>query len=333
MSSLNARRPAQTPVCRYAVPLALVLLVPRGSGVAQGLPGWSPINPAAASRSGLRFEPYSDPAPGRWRATVAVDYGSAIEYNLPSPAPSWLFDAELLRINFGVVRDLGPRTFAVAELPVLGVYDGFLDGFLEWYHDIFGIDMPERDARPKNAFAYELAPPSGAPVIRDRSALFLGDLRLGIGYRYNALLQTVGSVTLPTSIGPDGYGRGTVSLNAVTTLRAPFASRFVYEGSVGLGYTPTNGPLADLQREFFLAATSGLRLRFWGRQSLFANLLYHSPYYDDTTLPALDRRELSLDFGWILATRGGREWRIGMVEDLEPSGPGIDLVFRVGGSF
>ena len=339
MSTLVAIGPARPRVCpRGALALLLVLLLvlllssPAGLW-AQGLPGWGPINPAAASRSGLRFEPYVDPAPGRWRTTVAVDYASAIEYNLPAATPSWLLDSELLRIDLGIVRDLGPRTFATVELPVLGAYDGFLDGFLEWYHDFFGIEMPERDARPRNAFAYELTAPSGASVTRDRSGFFLGDLRLGVGYRYNALLQTVGSVTLPTSIGPDGYGRGTVSVNAVTTLRAPFLSRLVYEGSLGLGYTPSEGVLAGFQRELFLAATSGLRLRFWGRQSLYANFMYHSPYYENTTLPALDRRDLSLDFGWILATRGGREWRIGMVEDLEPSGPGIDLVFRVGSRF
>jgi hypothetical protein len=322
-------------VCPRAVLTALAVLAAPATATlrAQGLPGWGPINPAAASRTGLRFEPYVDPAPGRWRASVAVDYASAIEYNLPGPAPNWLLDAELLRINLGVVRDLSPRAFAVAELPVLGAYDGFLDGFLEWYHDLFGIAMPERDARPRNVFAYELTTPDGSAIVRDRSGLFLGDLRLGLGYRWNPLLQTVGSVTLPTSVGPDGYGRGTLSVNAVTTLRAPFGSRFVYEGSLGLGYTPANGPLADWQREAFLSATSGLRFRFWGPQSLFANLLYHSPYYQNTTLPALDRKELSLDFGWILATRSGREWRIGMVEDLEPSGPGIDLVFRVGASF
>jgi hypothetical protein len=279
------------------------------------------------------FQPYLDPAPNRWRIGLRLDYGSAIEYNVPAPEPSWLLDAELMRLEIGVVRDLGPRTFALAELPILGAYNGFLDGFLEWYHDLFGIEMPEREARPRNAFAYDLTTPDGIQVVRDRSDLFLGDLRLGVGYRYNAVLQTVGSVTLPTSIGPDGYGRGTVSVNAVTTLRTPLSSRFTYEGSVGVGFTPHQGELAEFQRELFLSATSGLRFRFWGRQSLFANFLYHSPYYENVTLPALDRRELSLDFGWILATKGGREWRIGMVEDLEPSGPGIDLVFRLGGSF
>jgi hypothetical protein len=310
-----------------------LLLGSPAAGVAQGLPAWAPINPAAASRSGLGFQPYVDPAPGRWRASVRLDYGSAIEYNLPSPQPSWLLDAELMRLELGVVRDLGSHTFALAELPLLGAYDGFLDGFLEWYHDIFGIAMPERDARPRNTFAYELTAPSGTGVVRDRSGLFLGDLRLGVGYRFNSVLQTVGSVTLPTSIGPDGYGRGTVSVNAVTTLRAPFSSRFIYEGSLGVGLTPSEGALAEFQRELFLSVTSGLRFRFWGRQSLFANFFYHSPYYENVTLPALDRRDLALDFGWILATPGGREWRIGMVEDLEPSGPGIDLVFRLGASF
>jgi hypothetical protein len=47
----------------------------------------------------------------------------------------------------------------------------------------------------------------------------------------------------------------------------------------------------------------------------------------------LDWRDLSFDFGWILAGTGGRELRIGMTEDLEPGGPAIDLVFRLGGRF
>jgi hypothetical protein len=335
LPSLTASRSVRArlrPGVARSLLLGLALGAP-GAVAGQGLPAWGPINPAATSRSGLSFQPYVDPAPGRWRISVGVEYASAIEYNLPSAGPSWLLDSELMRVQVGVVRDLGPRTFALAELPVLGSYDGVLDGFLEWYHDLFGIAMPERDARPKNAFAYELVSPSGTRVLRDRSGLFLGDLRLGVGYRFNPLLQTVGFITLPTSVGPDGYGRGTLSVNSVTTLRAPFSSRFTYEGSLGVGFTPSQGELADLQRELFLSATSGLRFRFWGRQSLFANFLYHSPYYGNVTLPALDQRELSLDFGWILATRSGREWRIGMVEDLEPSGPGIDLVFRVGATF
>jgi hypothetical protein len=119
----------------------------------------------------------------------------------------------------------------------------------------------------------------------------------------------------------------------LNTLRVRLTPRLVYEGSLGVGVTPTHGRLADLQNAAMLAVSSGLRHRIWGNQSLFGNLFYHSPYYHDTTLPALDRRELSLDFGWILQTRGGGEWRVGLTEDLEPGGPGVDLVFRVGRTF
>jgi hypothetical protein len=117
------------------------------------------------------------------------------------------------------------------------------------------------------------------------------------------------------------------------TARVVLAPRLVVEGSVSGGYTPSHGSLADSQRELFLAVSSGLRWRFWGRQSLYGNLFLHSPYYRDTRLPSLDRRDVALDFGWILAGTGGKELRVGMTEDLEPSGPAIDLVVRIGGNF
>ena len=155
-------------------------------------------------------------------------------------------------------------------------------------------------------------------------------MRLAVGLRHGRRAQTVASITLPTSTAPVGYGRGVPAAGLVTTVRAPLAAPLLYEASLGLGATPTHGDLSAYQRTVFVSASSGLRWRFWGRQSLYANLFYHSPYYHDTTVPALDRRDLALDFGWILATRSGREWRLGLTEDPEPSGPGSDLMFRLG---
>ena len=124
-----------------------------------------------------------------------------------------------------------------------------------------------------------------------------------------------------------------ISASLLNTARLPLTPRLVYEGSLSGGYTPSHGSLAAWQRELFLAGSSGLRWRVWGRQSLYGNLLVHSPYYRHTAIPALDRRDFSLDFGWILESTGGGELRVGMTEDLEPGGPAIDLVFRVGASF
>lgn len=296
---------------------------------AQGLPSYAPINPVADSRTTLGFEPYRAPQPGRWSLGLALDYASSIEYFTASRA-DYVLDAELLRLRLRVARDLSPSAFVMADVAVQGSYAGFLDGFLDWYHNLLGITLEARELRPENEFLYQMVLPDRAVRTRDPSNLFLGDVRLAAGLRHGAHFQALATLTLPTSTGPAGYGRGVVGGGVIATVRAPLAKPLLYEGSVGVGYTPTHGDLTAYQHTTFASASSGLRWRFWGRQSLYANLFYHTPYYHHTTIPSLDRRELSLDFGWILATRSGREWRIGMTEDLEPSGPAVDLVFRLG---
>jgi hypothetical protein len=299
---------------------------------AQGLPAFSPLNPISASRSGLYFQPIREPAPGRWLATVAMDYGSIIESNHRATA-DYVLDSEAFRLSLGLSRDLGTRTFVLAEASVGGAHAGFMDGFLDWYHGLLGIRMADRENRPQDRFLYEMSLPDGRSIQRSSSGLFLGDLRLGLGLRSTPQFQTVLSITLPTATGPAGYGRGVPSVNLMSTVAAVVNSQVGYEGSIGVGYTPGSGSLASTQRELFLAVTSGLRVSVWRHNSVFANLFYHSPYYHGTTLASLDRRELSLDFGWIVKTRSGHEWRLGMTEDLEPGGPGVDLVFRVGRTF
>jgi hypothetical protein len=317
---------------RWTLGLLLAGLALPGPGRAQGLPSYAPVNPVAASRSGLYFQPYQEPHAGRWTTSVALDYANAIEYN-QLPAASYILDSEILRLRLRVARDLDRRAFLQLDTDVGGAYNGFLDGFLDWYHGLLGIHIPERDKRPRDTFLYEMTLPGRATIQRRSSDLFLGDVRAGLGIRLTPKLQTLLSITLPTTTGPAGYGRGTLSASLINSLRLVLNPRVVYEGSLGFGYTPSHGELASVERTVFVAASSGLRYRFWGRQSLYANLFYDSPYYHGTTLPGLDRRDLELDFGWLLATRRGPEWRIGMTEDPEPGGPGVDLTFRLGVGF
>jgi hypothetical protein len=317
---------------RFACPLIglLVLLpIPPRPASAQGLPAYAPVNPVADSRTPLGFEPFRTPRPGRWTAGLALDYASAIEH-AEEPRARYDLDAEILRLRLRVARDLSPAAFVELDASAGGSYSGFLDGILDWYHGLLGIDLEERDRRPRNAFLYRIELPDGLAVERRPCDLFLGDLRVAAGLRHGAHLQTVASLTLPTSTAPDGYGRGVVTAGLVTTVRVALAEPLLYEGSLGLGYSPAHGDLAGYQRTGLVSGSSGLRWRFWGRQSLYANLFVHSPYYHDTTIRSLDRRDVALDFGWMLATRSGREWRLGLTEDPEPGGPGIDLVFRLG---
>ncbi len=293
-----------------------------------GLPTHAPINPIATSRSGLYFQPYVERNAG-WRLAVSLDYANMIEGGESSRA-KYLLDAEVGRLDLAASRDLGSRTFILLNASAQTAGDGFLDHFLDWYHGILGIPFPERDARPHNQFLYGMALPDGRVIFRNKSGGFLGDTRLGLGLRYNDRVQSLISVTLPTSTGPRGYGRGAASISAIHTVRTHLTRGLIYEGSLGTGYTPKHGDLSAYQREIFLSLTSGLRLQFWGPLSLYGNLFYHSPYYEGTTVTGMDRSELSLDYGGVFRSKGGREIKLGMTEDPRPAGPAVDLVFKFG---
>jgi catechol 2,3-dioxygenase-like lactoylglutathione lyase family enzyme len=310
------------PILLLALAAALPARLP-----AQGLPPYLAVNPALTSRGGLYFQPYVDPAPG-WQVRLLLDYASAIEYS-ETPDARFILDAELLRLDATVTRDLG-SAFVGASVGINGAYGGFLDGFLDWYHEVTGLRVAAREVRPRNEFEYELILPDRAPIRREASSAFLGDARLLAGHRHTRHWQTTVAVTLPTATGPRGYGRGTVSASAITTVRVPLDPRLSFEGSAGLGVTPRHGDLEAVQRTVFGSASGGVRWRFWGRQAAFINLFYQSAGYRDTGVRALDQRELTLDYGFLLRARKGPEIFLGMTEDLEPRGPAIDLSFRIG---
>lgn len=298
-----------------------------------GLPAHFSINPVAVGRSGLYFEPYRDPHPG-WRWATELDYGNMIEYGISEDGRTYLLDAEAATLHLNAERDLGQNTFFVGDLPLRSVYAGVMDGFLSWYHGLLGIDIPEREIRPRNSFAYHIELPDGDTLTHHQLDPAIGDLRLGVGVRHSANVQSVLSVTLPTTTGTSGYGRGVVSVNLLNTWRARPHPRLRYEGSLSLGYTPrTGGGLGPYQNTTFVAFTSGLRWNFAGKSSMFGNLYYHSAYYRGTGFPSLEDPELSFDYGFIFRSSAGAEWRLGMTEDLIPSSPAIDVVFKVGRSW
>lgn len=159
----------------------------------------------------------------------------------------------------------------------------------------------------------------------------LTDVTLGLGVRNTPTIQTLVFVTLPTTTHQRGYGRGTFSANGIVTMRRELGERLLYEGSVGVGWTPRHGGLEEFQRTTFWSLSSGLRFRFWGRQALFFNVFRQSGNYQDTQTEVLDGSELTADMGFILRPgRNAPALILALTEDLLPSGPAVDATFRIG---
>ena len=301
--------------------------------LAQSLPFHRPLNPFSATRSTLAHQPYESYAPSRRAFTLTFEYGNAIEYEIPAATPtSYLLDAELMRASLAWRRELAPHAFLMVRGEIGGAYAGFADGFFFWYHELIDFDQPERIARPRNVHANELTLPDGRRITREPTPVALGDIEATVGFRHSLTQQTALTLSLPTAT-TRYLGRGVPGVAVVHTLRVPLRTTITFEGSIGAGVTPKAGDLSRYQRTIFLSGSTGIRWRLWGGESIYGYFFYHSPRYDGTTLPSLDRREITGDFGWIRRARNGSEWRIGLSEDLAPGDGGIDLVLKVGRSW
>lgn len=297
---------------------------------AQSLPPYVPINPVLASRSAIYAQPVV-PAGTGWRTSISIDYSNAIETSATHSRREYLFDAELMQVDLWLTRDLSPKWFATGNVALRSGHDGFLDSFLNWYHDVIRLPVPGRNRRPIDTYGWSYTLPDGREVDIARQGAFLGDLRLGVGRRIGAG-QVVASVTLPTATnGVDAWSRNTIGTAAAASFRVIDNSRVLLELGANVGYTPTHGEFAEFQRSFFVGTTTGFRWRVIRQQALFATLLVQSANYRNTRFAALDDPEVTLDFGGLLQLKKG--WpalQVGMTEDLLPRGPSVDAGFRLG---
>ena len=65
--------------------LLLALLAP-AAAAGQGLPAFAPVNPLAAGRTPLSFEPFHPAQAGHWGFSADLSYASTIESNSTSAA-------------------------------------------------------------------------------------------------------------------------------------------------------------------------------------------------------------------------------------------------------
>ncbi len=298
---------------------------------AQSPPPHRPINPLAATRSPLAYQPIVDFNPDGARSQLSAEYANVIDLS-SNATSSYLLDAELFRLTWSGTRELSPAIWAGGSLSVVGSRAGFADGFFEWYHGLIGWEQPEREARPRNTYGFALDLPGGVHYAPEADGLALGEARFSLGMRHGLDQQTAVSIVLPLGNGGN-LGRSQPGVGLNHTLRVSSLDPLFWEISGGVGATPRGGELEQWQHTLFGMGTTGVRLKLFGGNSIYGFFYYHTPYYHDTSIPSLDNDMLTGEFGWSYRTAGGREWRIGFTEDIAPTDLGVDLTLVVSGEW
>lgn len=211
------------------------------------------------------------------------------------------------------------------EIPYVAQGGGFLDAFIENYHDAFGFSQGDRVqvSRNRMLFRYER---DGTERIRvDGSGSGPGDVRLTAGYQlYRNLNESPAAMALraalklPTGDADRLHGSGSTDLALWLTAGREYRTgwgRWALFGAAGVLGMSDGKVLEDQQRNLVEFGTIGIGWRPLERFGLKAQIDAHTPFFKDSDLAELGS-SAQMTIGGTFAISEGTTIDIGIGEDI-----------------
>jgi hypothetical protein len=188
------------------------------------------------------------------------------------------------------------------ELPAVHAGGGFMDRFIEDWHEVFGLPNGGREMATQDRSLYHYERNGRVVLHNEEEGWALGDLRLAAGWAATEVLALRAELKLPTG-DEDTLSGGTLGAAVWADWALPFGVESDWEGfaALGLSLNQKGEVLKDQQRSFIPYAGTGLFYRVLPALQLGAQFLLHAPLYQDSALDALDQPGGQLVFGgrWI----------------------------------
>lgn len=229
-----------------------------------------------------------------------------------------------LALRYGVGRDLELGV----DLPFVAYNGGMFDGFIEDWHEFFGLPQGDRPDAPKGRLHFDYTKDGQERLRMDDSTFRLGDVRVSSGWQlYHdgsanpAALVLRASLKLPTGSSSRLTGSGSTDLALWVTGSSDYllpdswghATLFAAAGGMAM----TDGRVLKEQRENLVGFGS---MGFgWSPADTFAlkvQLSGHSAFYNGSEFSELTAPAMQLLFGGTLAFSPRTTLDVALSEDV-----------------
>ncbi len=222
------------------------------------------------------------PESDRWQFDAAFAWGNsaAVQSNA---AEQLIVDAETRELRLAVGRSFGDGFAWRLELPYRQTTGGSLDGFIDSWHDFFGMPEGARPRLPQDDLHIAYAR-DGRTLLDARSARSgIGDISLRLGKRLGAAPVTSWvAVKLPTGDADDFTGSGAVDVTAAVAFERAFADRYSVFAQAAGTWLGEGNRMRSLQNDFAWSGSAGLSARAFQDLTLTVQLDAHTAIFSSS---------------------------------------------------
>jgi hypothetical protein len=231
-------------------------------------------------------------------------------------------DMEITELNFRYKRIINDLFELELNIPVIIIGSGFMDGFLEDYHDTFGFSDYGRSDRPHNEFLYDVRK-EGSQVIKGRTGTRLGDIRLAVkkplisSEGYNLGIKA--NIEIPVSSAERGYSNGSLDAGISLLFDKSISEKIMTYWNLGAVFPGDVRGFERVNLKNFLYGSGALEMILGEKFSALMQLQGQSEIYPHTGVDAVDGWAYLIAFGGRYR-RGAGSFELSLTEDLNTTG-------------
>ncbi|TDJ73146.1 MAG: DUF3187 family protein [Planctomycetota bacterium] len=251
------------------------------------------------------------------------------------------FDGELWRNTLRVRKGITSEMDIEVELAALYTTSGFLDDFIEGYHDLFFLPQGGRDKVQDDQFTMRLRKDGETIYDLDEDRVGFGDIPIVVTRRLRAededgpAVAVRLGVELPTGSADRGFGNGKLDWGGGFLTERSFG-RWTLTGA--LDYVVTGQPDdfddAGVDAENILQVQSGLEYRWSNVTSCLLQLFWTTPMIDDFDDEEITSDIVDVGLGVVRDLAGGGRFTFSFHEDLvAATGPDFSVLVGIAWGF
>ena len=247
-------------------------------------------------------------------------------------------DMEITELNLRYKHYIKSIGEVGIDIPFMAFGNGFMDGFLESYHDLINDPDPYgRSGRPEDSFLYEIrngeytellaergsGVQGNTAVVLGRTGTGLGDIRLTLKRPLiisdNYSLSIKGDIELPTGDAKEGYGNGSIDAGVSILYDRLLTDKIMSYWNIGAVFPGDVDGYSHIDLNNFIYGGTAIEIDIFPKLGLLFQLQAQSPVYPETDLLAIDWTAYLLAFG-CRYNKGSNSIEFSITEDINSAG-------------